>query len=115
MHVKWEKRSLKKGINRKSINLKAVLVENYQNNGNTQQRIVDNLGDIDEKFLSTNVQNMRAFHQGLFWVVVDKNLDNIGVEADERQKIVAEISATVPKPSDEWALWGVVCCPEYDK
>ncbi len=114
MHVKWEKRSLKKGINRKSINLKAVLVENYQNNGNTQQRIVDNLGDIDEKFLSTNVQNMRAFHQGLFWVVVDKKLDHLKLDAKLRKKIEADILKTVSRPDDDWALWGVTCIPIFD-
>ena len=114
MHVKWEKRSLKKGLNRKSINLRAVLVESCQNNGNTKQRIVDNLGDIDEKFLSTNVQNMRAFHQGLFWVVVDKKLDHLNLDARLRNKIEAVILKTVSRPDKDWALWGVTCIPVFD-
>ena len=114
MHVKWEKSSLKKGLNRRSINLRAVLVENYQNNGNTKQRIIDNLGDINEKFLSTNVQNMRAFHQGLFWVAVDKKLDYLNLDAKLRNKIEADIVKTVSRPDNDWALWGVTCIPIFD-
>jgi len=114
MHVKWEKRSLSKGLNGKSINLRAVLVENYQNNGKPKQRIVDDLGDIDEKFLSTNVQNMRAFHQGLFWVVVDQKLDHKALDPELRNKIEADILKTVSRPDNDWALWGVTCIPIFD-
>jgi hypothetical protein len=114
MQVKWEKRSLKTGLNRKSINLRAVLVESCPNNEYTKQRIVDNLGDIDEKFLSTNVQNMRAFHQGLFWVAVDKKLDHLKLDARLRNKIEAVILKTVSRPDKDWALWGVTCIPLFD-
>jgi len=114
MQVKWEKRNLNKGLNRKSINLRAVLLESCPNNGNTKPRIVDNLGDIDEKFLSTNVQNMRAFHQGLFWVAVDKKLDRLKLDARLRNKIEAVILKTVSRPDKDWALWGVTCIPIFD-
>ena len=114
MQVKWEKRSLKTGLNRESINLRAVLVENFQNNGNTEQRIFDSLGDINEKFLSTNVQNMRAFHQGLFWVAVDRKLDHLKLDARLRNKIEATILKTVSRPDKDWALWGVTCIPIFD-
>ncbi len=112
MFVKWIRQSLNNGLNGKRYQLTAFLADGLRVKEYVRQRP---LGTIEERFLNTKARDMRAFHQGLFWVVVDKNLDNIGLEADERQKIVAEISATVPKPSDEWALWGVVCCPEYDK
>ena len=112
MFVKWIRQSLNNELNGKRYQLTAFLADGLRVKGYVRQRP---LGTIEERFLNTKARDMRAFHQGLFWVVVDKNLDNIGLEADERQKIVAEISATVPKPSDEWALWGVVCCPEYDK
>ena len=114
MHVKWEKRSLQKGLNGNSINLRAVLVENYQNNGETGLRIVDNLGDIDEKFLLTNVTNMRAFHQGLFWVTVDRKLDQLKLDTGLRNKIEADIIKTVSRPDNDWALWGVTCIPTFD-
>jgi len=89
-------------------------VESCQNNGNTKQRIVDNLGEIDEKFLSTNVRNMRAFHQGLFWVAVDKKLDHLKLGARLRNKIEAVILETVSRPDKDWALWGVTCIPRFD-
>ncbi len=112
MFVKWIRQPLNNGLNGKRYQLTAFLDDGLHGKEYAKQRP---LGTIEERFLNTKARDMRAFHQGLFWVVVDKNLDNLGLEADERQKIVAEISATVPKPSDEWALWGVVCCPEYDK
>ena len=114
MHVKWEKRSLKNGFNGKTINLRVVLVQSCQNNGNTEQRIVDSLGDINEKFLSTNVQNMRAFHQGLFWVAVDRKLDHLNLDARLRNEIEAVILNTVSRPDKDWALWGVTCIPRFD-
>ena len=114
MHVKWEKRNLKNGINGKSVNLRAVLVENCQNNGTTEPRIVGSLGDINEKFLSTNVQNMRAFHQGLFWVEVDRKLDQLKLDARLRNEIEAVILKTVARPDKDWALWGVTCIPKFD-
>jgi hypothetical protein len=114
MHVKWQKRILKNGLNGKSVNLRAVLVEKCQNNGSTEQRIVGSLGDINEKFLSTNVQNMRAFHQGLFWVAVDRKLDHLKLDARLRNEIEAVILKTVSRPDKDWALWGVTCIPKFD-
>ena len=114
MHVKWEKQSLKNGVNGKSTTLCAVLVESRQTNGNTEQRIVGRLGDINEKFLATNVQNMRAFHQGLFWVAVDRKLDHLKLDARLRNEIEAVILKTVSRPDKDWALWGVTCIPKFD-
>jgi hypothetical protein len=112
MFVKWIRQPLNNGLNGKRYQLTAFLDDGLNVKEYVKQGL---LGTIEERFLNTKARDMRAFHQGLFWVVVDKNLGNLGLEADERQKIVAEISATVPIPSDEWALWGVVCCPKYDK
>lgn len=112
MFVKWIRRPLNNGLNGTSYQLEAFLGDGLQGKEYIKQ---SPLGKIEERFINTKARDMRAFHQGLFWVVVEKNLDNLGLEADERQKIEMEISATVPKPSEDWALWGVVCCPEYDK
>ena len=112
MFVKWIRKPLKNGLNGNNYQLKAFLNDGLHVNDSVKQNL---LGTIEERFLNTKARDMRAFHQGLFWVVVDRNLDSIGLEADKRQKIEMEISATVPKPSEQWALWGVVCCPEYDK
>jgi hypothetical protein len=112
MYVKWIRQPLYNGLNGTRYQLEAFLDDGLQEKEYIRQC---SLGKIEERFLDTKARDMRAFHQGLFWVVVEKNLDNLGLEVDERQKIEMEISAIVPKPSEEWALWGVVCCPEYDK
>lgn len=114
MHVKWEKQRQKNRLNDKSMNLSAVLVETFQSNGTTEQRIVGSLGDINEKFLATNVQNMRAFHQGLFWAAVDRKLDDLKLDARLRDEIEAFILKTVSRPDKDWALWGVTCIPKFD-
>lgn len=114
MRVMWEKRSLKCGMNGKSLNLRALLVQDYQENGDTKQRIIDDLGSIDEKFLYSKVQNMRAFHQGLFWVAVDKKLNHLKLGAGLRNKIEADILKTVSRPDEDWALWAVTCIPVFD-
>ena len=57
---------------------------------------------------------MRAFHRGLFWTVVDKKLDEFRLEPVVRDKIEAEIIEKVPRPTSDWALWGVRCVPKYE-
>jgi hypothetical protein len=53
----------------------------------------------------------REFHQGLFWVYVKTNLDDLGLEIEVRGFIEAALAETVPKPAHGWALWGVKCIP----
>jgi hypothetical protein len=114
MHVKWEKHSPRNGVNGKGINLEVLLVETYQDNGSAKHRVVEHLGSIEEKYLSTKVRNMREFHQGLFWVAVDKKLDHLGLDIRRRNRIEADISQTVSRPDEDWALWGVTCIPRFD-
>jgi hypothetical protein len=114
MHVKWEKQSPPNGINGKGINLKALLVESYQDNGSVKQRLVEHLGAIEEKFLASKVRNMREFHQGLFWTAVDKKLDRLRLDSRQRNRIEADISQMVSRPDEDWALWGVTCIPRFD-
>jgi len=114
MYVKWQRRSLQKEFNGRFLNLAAVLMESYQENGSTAQRVVARLGDIDQKFLITKVRNMREFHQGLFWAAVDKKLDNLKLDAELRCRIEADILKTVSRPDPDWALWGVTCIPRFD-
>ncbi len=114
MHVKWEKQSPPNGSNGKIVSLKALLVEQYQDNGSVKHRVVEYLGAIEEKFLTTKVRNMREFHQGLFWVAVDKKLDHLGLDTRRRNRIEADICQTVSRPNEDWALWGVTCIPRFD-
>ena len=114
MHVQWEKQSPQNGVKVKGLNLEALLVEPYQDNGSARNRLIEHLGTIGEKFLASNVRNMRQFHQGLFWSAVDKKLDRLGLDAQQRNRIEADIARTVARPDEDWALWGVTCIPRFD-
>jgi hypothetical protein len=114
MHIKWKKQSPQNRIKVKSINLEALLVESYQDNGSVKHRLIEHLGAIEEKFLASKVRNMREFHQGLFWTAVDQKLDRIRLDSRQRERIEADISQMVSRPDEDWALWGVTCNPRYD-
>jgi hypothetical protein len=114
MHVKWEKQRLNSGPNGAAINLVATLVDSSPQAGRTQERCIEELGAIKEQFLKTRAKDTRAFHQGLFWVTVDKKLDRLRLDPGERERIEAKIFERVPRPNKDWALWGVTCIPRYD-
>ena len=114
MHVKWEKNSPPNRVNGKGVNLEALLVESYRDNGSVRHRLIEHLGSIEEKFLATKVRNMREFHQGLFWVSVDKKLDRLRLAPSLRSRVEADISQRVSRPAEDWELWGVTCIPRFD-
>ena len=114
MQVKWEKRSPPDQCRGGRASLNAMLVEPNPGHDSNQYRIVEHLGAIEEKFLDTKVCNMREFHQGLFWTVVDRKLDRLGLDAHQRNSIEAEIAQIVARPDEDWALWGVTCIPRFD-
>ena len=114
MDIKWQKKRQNTETDGYRTRLVAVLVDNGRKNGATAQAPPKQLGAIGEKFLATNVRNMRAFHQGLFWVGVDRKLDQLGLSLEERGTIEAQITPVVPRPPEEWALWGVTCIPDFD-
>lgn len=114
MHVSWRKQKVPSELNGKGVNLVAVLMEDYQEAGQTKEKFVEELGAIKERYLTTRAKDTRAFHQGLFWVVVDKKLDFLDLAPAARTIIEAEILKRVPRPNKDWALWGVTCIPRYD-
>ena len=79
-----------------------------------QSSAVSELGSIEERFLQTRIRCTREFHQGLFWKTVDRQLDILGLEKPLRENLEKEISRTVPRPGEEWALWGVTCIPRFE-
>jgi hypothetical protein len=114
MNVKWERNSAKGPLKRKRYMLSLFLVENYQRQGRIEERRVDHLGDIEERFLNSSMRDMKAFHQGLFSAKVDKKLGSLGLNDGKRNGIEAEIAKLVPRPTREWALWAVTCVPRHD-
>ncbi len=114
MEVSWKREKIKNGMNGSGFNLVAVLVGNYQTDGGTGGNHTRQLGAIGEKFLRSKARDMRAFHQGLFWQHVDKKLNPLSIDPQEKEKIELTISKTVPRPGEDWALWSVTCIPRID-
>ena len=94
--------------------LVALLAEGSFSEEDKNAKVLAKLGAIQERFLSIPISKTRAFHQGLFWVTVDKKLDQLKLDARLRNKIEADIIKTVSRPDNDWALWGVTCIPIFD-
>ena len=115
LDIRWEKQDVESDGSRRRTWLLASLVETVQENGIKRNGVIANLGAIETRFLNVPIKCTREFHQGLFWVHVKKNLDQLGLELEVRASIEAALAETVPKPGDDWALWGVTCIPKYDR
>ena len=109
MRVVWQRK--KTSGPRSRIRLTAVLV---MEDGDRKKVVTAPLCSIEERFLETRIRCTREFHQGLFWISVDRYLDTLGLEQHSRNALEKEISQRVPRPGDQWALWGVTCIPHFD-
>ena len=113
--VKWERQGPLGEGRRGRQHLHAVLIERNSGKDDHHEKVIDHLASIEERFLETKETGMRAFHRGLFWSVAGRKLDALHLNSEVRQRIEAEISEIVPRPSNEWGLWAVTCVPKYDK
>ena len=91
-----------------------ILVDVTEDDGIKRKKVISSLGEIETRFLTVGIKGTREFHQGLFWMRVNKNLDKLDLEPGVRASIETTITETVPKPTREWALWGVTCIPQFD-
>ena len=114
MKIRWQISSEDNRRTGKHKRLVALLVDRHQKSADKIDNVVARLGSIEERFLNVNVRAMRDFHKGLFWTVVDKKLDELNLALEERSAIENDISEKIPRPCDEWALWGVTCIPRFD-
>ena len=114
MNVRWERQKIEMGTNGRGTSLAAILVEDYCEGTKSGTPFREQLATIPERYLNSKARDMRAFHQGLFWVRVDQKLNHLILKSQERQKIESIISETVPRPQKDWALWSVTCIPRYD-
>lgn len=116
MDLRWKREKVNHGSNGSGFNLVAVLVENHQiqTGSSSGANPARELGSIGEKFLHSKARDMRAFHQGLFWLNVDRQLNRLGLRTEDRDEIELKLSETVPRPNEDWALWSVTCIPRYD-
>ena len=114
MDVSWKREKNINGTKGGGVNLVAELVGNDQKADSAGGNFTTQLGTIGEKFLYSKARDLKAFHQGLFWVRVDRKLNRITLKPQEKKKIESIISETVPRPDNDWALWSVTCIPRYD-
>lgn len=114
MYVRWERRRTVSTGNKAQFQLVALLVDGEPSTSEDETEVVTWLGAIEERFLHVRISRTKSFHQGIFWVKVDQRLKNLCLEAQELQLIEAQISEKVPRPGDDWALWGVTCIPHID-
>ncbi len=114
MHVRWERRIRSKKRNITQYEQVALLVEGSFSEEIENAKVLARLAAIEERFLCIRISKTRAFHQGLFWVKVDQKLEKLGLEGEVQQALEAQILEKVPRPGDDWALWGVTCIPEID-
>lgn len=114
MHVKWERQIKHTERGRRRHILVALLIEGCAPGKDEKANVLTRLGVIQERFLLMKISKTRAFHQGLFWVKVDRKLGELGIEEKVQILLEAQISKKVPRPAEDWALWGVTCIPRID-
>lgn len=114
MHVRWERRKTNVSGGKAQYELVAFLIEGCLSVENKKVTVSSRLGAIQERFLQIRISKTRAFHHGLFWTKVDRRLRKLRLEKDSIQAIEAKILEKVPRPSEDWALWGVTCIPNID-
>lgn len=112
--VRWTRKRFDEPGNGRGYLLRAVVENHLFNSGAEHHDVSIQLGVVEERYLTANIPSLREFHRGLFWVSVDKNLDRLKLSSIKRKKIEQKVSQKVPRPSAEWALWGVICVPEFD-
>ena len=114
MDIVWEKRKPDDGGLSGQTRLAVILVDVTEDDGIKRKKVISTLGEIETRFQTVGIKGTREFHQGLFWMRVNKNLDKLDLKPGVRASIETTITETVPKPSREWALWGVTCIPQFD-
>ncbi len=112
MHVQWvQELDASAGTGGRPC-LVAILVMGPGSDGDGAETA---LGSVQLRYLQTRITCTRDFHQGLFWKKVEQNLDSLLLEPGIRRNIEKQITEKVPRPSPDWALWGVTCIPRFDR
>ena len=114
MKLLWEEQEPNGNTDYGRARLVALLVDANKEDGVLTETVIAKLGTIETRFLTVNIRATREFHQGLFWSKVDNKLNRIKLSPEEKDRIESRIAEKVPRPSNEWALWGVTCIPHFD-
>jgi hypothetical protein len=111
--ARW-RRQIKPGGKKGDLSLIAELVEVSEEHSRKKETVIKNLGTIEERFLTTRAADARAFHQGLFWVAADRELDALQLPPEVRKQIETVLMEKVPRPHAHWAIRGITCTVRYD-
>jgi hypothetical protein len=113
IRARW-RRQFTPGGNRGDHSLIAELIEVLEEHSKQEETVIKNLGTIEERFLTTRAVDARAFHQGLFWVAADRELDALPLLPELRKQIETVLMEKVPRPHADWAIRGITCTIRYD-
>ena len=111
MHVQWTQQNDASAGNGGRPCLMAVLIMDSASKGTEAETP---LGSVELRYLDTRITCTRDFHHGLFWKKVEQKLDDLALEPELRRHIENQITEKVPRPTSDWALWGVTCIPRFD-
>lgn len=114
MMIRWTKSESGSGRREKAYRLDALLMRHGAQDTDPEGARGDPLASIEERFLKSRELGVRSFHQGIFWVHVDRKLDALDLEPGERDSLEQEIKGRVPRPGKDWALYCVKCIPEIE-
>jgi hypothetical protein len=114
VYVNWERQTKSTERGRTQYQLVAFLVEGQPSENRKNAQVSIKLGAIQERFLHIRISRTRAFHQGLFWEKVDKIFRKLRLTKNIQETLEAQISEKVPRPAEDWAMWGVTCIPRRD-
>ena len=114
MKILWERQETSTRGRLVLYQLVALLVDGHHSESDEPPTIVARLGSIQEQFLRIPVRRTRAFAQGIFWVGVDKKLEELALDRQTHLALEHQISEKIPRPGEDWALWGVTCNTQID-
>ena len=114
MYVNWERQTERNGRGKPQCQLVAFLMDGRSSETMEDNQVLAKLGAIQERFLHMRISKTRAFHMGLFWANVDRIFEELCLAKNIQDTLEAQISERVPRPADDWALWGVTCIPRID-
>lgn len=114
MLVHWKSETVHAVGSRPSRCRVALLVAADSDASKPEASVVARLASIEERYLTVPISHLREFHRGLFWSRIERRLNQLGLTPETRAAVEAQLAACIPRPGDEWALWGVTCIPHFD-
>lgn len=107
MHVKWKRRPGASGEGQKACSLDLLLLEKAPSG--SEDRVVERLGTIEERFILCGEVALRTFHQGIFWQRLKQRLEALNLPPEAVRAAEEAAAEKIPLPPEGWALWPRQC------